>query len=39
MNERTLSIYIGNNSKELLGCENDAIMFYNLHESQHINQT
>jgi len=30
MNERILSIYIGNNSKELLGCENDAIMFYNL---------
>jgi len=39
MNQRILSIYIGNNSKELLGCENDAIMFYNLHESQHINQT
>jgi hypothetical protein len=39
MNERILSIYIGNNSKELLGCENDAIMFYNLHESQNINQT
>jgi hypothetical protein len=30
MNERSLSIYLGNNSKELLGCENDAIMFYNL---------
>ena len=39
MNQRILSIYIGNNSKELLGCENDAIMFYNLHESQNTNQT
>jgi len=39
MNERILSIYIGNNSKELFGCENDAIMFYNLHKSQNFNQT
>jgi len=33
MNKRMLSIFIGNNSKGLLGCENDASMFYNLFET------
>jgi len=33
-----ITIFIGNNSKHLLGCENDAIMFYNLFETLQINQ-
>ena len=30
MNKEILSIFIGNNSSNLYGCENDAILFYNL---------
>lgn len=30
MNSDLLAIFIGNNSKNLLGCENDAKLFYNL---------
>lgn len=30
MNQDLLAIFIGNNSKNLLGCENDAKLFYNL---------
>ena len=33
-----ITIFIGNNSTHLLGCENDAIMFYNLFEKLQINQ-
>jgi len=30
MNEKFTSIFIGNNSVNLFGCENDALLFYNL---------
>jgi len=30
MNKETVSIFIGNNSSNLYGCVNDAILFYNL---------
>ena len=30
MNKKNTSIFIGNNSVNLLGCENDALLFYNL---------
>lgn len=33
-----ITVFIGYNSKHLLGCENDAIMFYNLFESLQISQ-
>ena len=34
--ERMLFIFLGYNQKYLLGCHNDAIIFYNLLESQNL---
>lgn len=37
MNKKNTSIFIGNNSVNLLGCENDALLFYNLYIFQNKN--